>query len=143
MNKLSFTIFSLGLGFFLFFPAVVEGQGVSQMGGHLKHAYQPVVVSDTGWTRARVNNVAVNPGSRLVCVEAWNNATSMKSHLGCLDTDWTNSGIAANWSREFDAPTGTLMPGSYKVMYTYRASDGSWHDVTGMNGRAMNTMYTK
>lgn len=108
--------------------------------GSIRHAYQPTVVQDTGWMRARVNNVQMRSDDKLVCVEAFKTSDNMKNHLGCLPLDWSKT---QNWSQEFNAPTNWLGTGTYNVVYTYRAADGTWHNVTDMNGNTMNGSISK
>lgn len=113
-------------------------------GSELRHAYQPYVVQDTGWMRARVNNVTSVPQNRLVCVEAFRTDNNMKTHLGCLQTNiGTVNSTSDNWSTEFNAPTNWLNPGSYKVAYTYRGDNGQWYGIKSMNMQVMNGQYTK
>lgn len=120
--------------------AVFPASAFAQTAPDVRHAYQPTMVHNTGWMNARVNNVVMNPNDRLVCVEAFPTTGAAKTHLGCLDVHW---GQANHWSQEFNAPTNWLGSGTYNVKYTYRAGDGTWHDVTDMSGNTMSGTVTK
>ena len=121
------------------------GQPVNQgsTGSEIRHAYQPTVVTETGWTRARVQNVTNMPKHTLVCVEAWNQMNNSRTHLGCLHVDLAAWGSMDNFAREFDAPTSWLTPGKYTIAYNYQAADGSWHAVRSMNLDTLNGNYTR
>lgn len=126
-------------GLFLI-PSVVS----ADEGNTLRHAYKPVTVQSTNWMRARVNNHTQMAQKRLVCVEAFNNANNMKTHLGCLWVDlapmWSQTG---NWAMEFNAPTHMLAPGSYTVVYTYQDEGGMWHRIKSMNMQMQDGMYVR
>lgn len=113
-------------------------------GSALKHAYKPVTIQETQWTRARVNNHTTIPQKRLVCVEAFNNANNAKTHLGCLWVDLAGMGtVDSMWAAEFDAPTSWLSPGSYTVVYTYQDEGGMWHRINSMTNQVQNGMYVR
>lgn len=115
-------------------PNTAQGAATTNTGWNgntLKHAYNPVTVPQTGWTRARVNNMSNAHQDRLVCVEAWRQGT--KNHLGCLRLDLNPMGTAnelGGWAKEFDAPTAWLAPGNYKVEYTYQGANGMWQPIS-------------
>lgn len=102
----------------------------------LRHAYQPTTIQSgdqKGWMKARVDNFAVVDQTRLVCVEAFNQATNRKTHLGCLSV--------SSGANEFNAPTHWLRPGWYRVVYTYQATNGSWHRILSTNLRIQDGWY--
>ena len=103
-------------------------------------AYKPYVTANKEMT-ARINNHSMSNQNRLVCVEAWNNASGAKTHLGCL---WLGlDGMGGTWwGKEFNAPTYLLKTGSYTVRYTYKASDGFWHTIKSVNMTAQSGSYT-
>ena len=109
--------------------AVSADQGSSST---LVHAYRPYKVAETNWTRARVNNNTMTAQKRLVCVEAFSNATGAKTHLGCLWVQLDPMGVNS-WAKEFDAPTSWLKPGSYTVVYTYQDDQGMWQHIMSVN----------
>lgn len=116
-------------------PSVAYAQKNSTTRGRdIRHAYKPFVVNQTGWMRARVNNVTMMPQARLVCVEAFRMSNAMKNHLGCLSIDWPMSN---NWSTEYDAPTNMLSQGNYNVQYSYQDGEGKWHGVKSMDDQVM------
>lgn len=121
--------------------------GVGATHADFNHAYQPQVVrgdatrpasefpnSQAGWMHARVNNTTGVGKTPLVCVEAFRG--SRKTHLGCLTLTMGVSGFSdANWAQGFNAPTNLLtVPGTYRVVYTYRDEMGKWHRIKGPNG---------
>lgn len=140
LSALAFAAFVLLLS-----PSVASAQQNdlrSDFGGEVRHAYQPTTVQSTRWMRARVNNITNMPVKRLVCVEAFNNASSTKTHLGCLwvDLSATNS-TTGMWAAEFDAPTAWLRPGHYTIVYTYQDQFGNWNRVTSMTGQVLNGVF--
>ncbi len=129
LKKLLF-VFLFLISLFLVGPSITSA--AEMVGKALQHAYRPYR-TETNWTRARVNNVTSAPQKRLVCVEAWNNVTGGKTHLGCLWVDLAPMGSMSDWAKEFDVPTSWLAPGSYTIRYSYQADDGSWHGISGMS----------
>lgn len=111
--------------------------------GTLRHAYKPVIVENTKNMRARLDNFTSAPVSRLVCVEAFNTVSNMKTHIGCLkvSADMMNSTMG-DWAFEFNAPLDQLTKGSYKVVYTYQGTDGMWHHIKSINMQVWDGMYT-
>ena len=109
--------------------AVAPTAASAASNGSLRHAHQPYVVAGTGAMRARVDNFATMPQSRLVCVEAFRTDNGAKTHLGCLTLNLASYRSADQWAVEFDAPTYWLKHGNYRVVYTYQAADGSWHRI--------------
>ncbi len=109
-------------------------------GDTLRHAYKPYTVTETRAMRARVDNFSTAPQKRLVCVEAWNNASGAKNHLGCLWVDLQGMG-GESWAVEFDAPTFTLKAGSYTVAYTYQDEWGKWHRIKSVNMQVSDGAY--
>lgn len=109
-------------------------------GTTLRHAYRPVTVDTTRAMRARVDNFTPVAQKRLVCVEAFNNATNVKTHLGCLWVDLSPMG-GNMWAAEFDAPTYKLVAGNYTVVYTYQDDAGSWHRIKSTDLKVMDGMY--
>lgn len=140
MRKLFLTLFAVG-GFLLFAPNTVSAQGAEE--GTLRHAYKPVVVSTTGAVRARVDNFSTAPVKRLVCVEAFNNISNAKTHIGCLWVELDSYNSTGMWAKEFDAPTTMLMPGSYRVVYTYQGTDQVWYRVKSLTMQVEDGMVTK
>ena len=130
LKSLILTLTFLVVALFVFTGSASADEG----SGTLRHAYKPTTVAATQWTRARVDNFTAVQQKRLVCVEAFNNATNAKTHLGCL---WVNlapmGSTVSDWAFEFDVPTNMLSPGSYNVVYTYQADDGSWHQIKSVN----------
>lgn len=121
-------------------PAVVAGTP-THSDGTLRHAYKPVTVTENGMMRARVNNMTSAPVNTLVCVEAFNNATSNKTHLGCLRVMLDPTKTDGMWAREFDAPTNWLKPGNYTIVYTYQGTNDVWHRVLSMQMTVQDGMY--
>lgn len=107
------------------------------VGHDLRHAYQPFQMQN-GDVRARVNNVTGNAQNKLVCVEAWNNATNAKKHLGCMTMNWNQ-----NWSQEFNTPTNNLGAGNYSVQYSYQDANGMWHGIVSMDDKITHGNVTK
>lgn len=140
MNKLISVLSFLVIGVVVF---AFSGNSVSaaSTNGTLRHAYKPFVVDSTRAMRARIDNFSTSPQSRLVCVEAFNQATGAKSHLGCLTLDLAAYNSMEAWAVEFDAPTYWLKPGSYRVVYTYQATDGSWHRIKSIFLQQLDGMY--
>ena len=140
MNKIISLLTFLVVGVFAFAlsgtPALASGTN-----GTLRHAYKPYVVSSTWAMRARIDNFSTSPQSRLVCVEAFNQATGAKSHLGCLTLNLAAYNSMDAWAAEFDAPTYWLKPGNYRVVYTYQAANGSWHRVKSIFLKQLDGMY--
>lgn len=141
MKKLLFSIL-LTAGMLLFFPVNASAHGNADE-STLRHAYKPVVVENTKNMRARLDNFTSAPVSRLVCVEAFNTANNMKTHIGCLkvSADMMNSTMG-DWAFEFNAPLDQLTKGSYKVVYTYQGTDGMWHHIKSINMQVWDGMYT-
>lgn len=106
----------------------------------LRHAYKPVQVEDTNAIRARVNNMERMDVNRLVCVEAFNVKNNVKTHIGCINAKLGAHQVSTNWGFEFDAPLNTVKSGNYKVVYTFQATDGSWHKVRSMNLKVQDGM---
>lgn len=131
--------------FFILAALVLVPSGVSadEGNGTLRHAYKPFTVTETGWTRARVDNFSGVAQKRLVCVEAFNNATNTKTHLGCLWVDLAPMGSTSDWAFEFNAPTHMLSPGTYNVVYTYQAADGMWHRIKSINLQMQDGAFTR
>lgn len=132
-------IFLLGVFFVMPKPASAE-----EAGGALRHAYKPVTVESTGMMRARVDNFTTSQQKALVCVEAFNNANNVKTHLGCL---WVNlapmGSTVSDWAFEFDATTNMLSPGNYNVVYTYQDAGGSWHQIKSINLQMQTGAYVR
>lgn len=131
------------LGLLLFLGLMVlstSGASAHADDSSYRHAYKPYVVAGTNEMRARINNHSTVSQNRLVCVEAFNNASGAKTHLGCL---WvgTDAMGGTNWAREFNAPTYLLKTGTYTVKYTYKAWDGSWHAIKSVNLTTQNGHY--
>lgn len=117
-------------------------QGHTLAVGHdLRHAYQPFQTQN-GDVRARINNVTMNAQNKLVCVEAWNNASNVKTHLGCLTMNWNQNNNNV-WSQEFDTPTNKLGSGNYSVQYSYQDTNGMWHGIVSMDDNVTHGNVTK
>lgn len=126
-------VFLFAAGLALFTPKSASAHEVDAS-STLRHAYKPVVIEKTQTMRARVDNFSHQPVSRLVCVEAFNKANNVKTHLGCLTVNLNGfNSTVGDWAFEFDAPTYLLTPGSYNVVYTYQGTDGSWHRVKSVS----------
>lgn len=111
-------------------------------GDTLRHAYKPYQVTGRNAVNARVDNFSTQPVKRLVCVEAFNNSSGVKTHLGCLWVDLASYNSQGNWAYEFETPTGQLRPGSYRVVYTYQGSDGGWYHIKSVTMQVTDGMYT-
>ncbi len=130
----------LFLGFL--FLGSLSSVAAQEKGTTLRHAYKPFTVSETRMMRARVDNFSSDPQKRLVCVEAFNNATNVKTHLGCLWLDLAAFNSPGMWATEFDAPTNTLSAGNYTVVYTYQETDGTWHEIKSVELNMLRGMFT-
>lgn len=139
MKKFFFALLFL-VGILLVSPSAVSADDGS--GSTLTHAYKPFTVAGTNWTRARINNNTVMAQKRLVCVEAFNNATNAKNHLGCLWVQLDPMG-SNMWAKEFDAPTAWLNPGSYRVVYTYQDDQGMWQHIKSVNMQVWDGAFTR
>lgn len=138
-NKLVLFAFFVILAVIFILP---RNASADEGNGTLRHAYKPFTVTETKWMRARVDNFSAVPQKRLVCVEAFNVSTNAKTHLGCLWVDLAGRG-GDMWAAEFDAPTNMLSPGTYNVVYTYQAADGSWNRIKSINLEMQDGMYTR
>lgn len=107
----------------------------------LRHAYKPYQVAGRNTMNARVDNFDNQPVKRLVCVEAFNNASGRKTHLGCLWVDLAAHNSLNQWAAEFEAPTNWLKTGSYRVVYTFQSPNGSWHRIMSVNLTANDGSY--
>jgi hypothetical protein len=97
--------------------------------------------SQVNWTHARVNNNTVTFQNPLVCAEAFSGRR--KAHLGCLYLNLGPNGASTvDWAEEFNVPTQTLGHGTWRIVYTYKGTDGVWHRLLGVDGRAMYGMIT-
>lgn len=140
MKKLLMAIlFAAGLLFVLPTSASAD-DNINNAGSTLRHAYQPTTVATTQMMRARVDNFSTSAQKRLVCVEAFNNASNVKTHLGCLWVELDPMG-GKNWAAEFDAPTNWLRPGSYTVVYTYQDDSGNWQRIRSLTLQQQDGMY--
>lgn len=140
MKRILLTLIFL-LGIFLVLPRPASA---AEEGTDLRHAYKPVTVASTGMMRARVDNFTNVQQKRLVCVEAFNNANNVKTHLGCLWVDLAPMGsTVSDWAFEFDVPTNMLSPGAYTVVYTYQDAGGSWHQIKSINLHVLNGAYVR
>lgn len=115
---------------FLLVPRGVFAQGTDE--DTFRHAYKPYVNPDNSM-KARVDNFSTMPGTRLVCVEAFNNATGAQRHLGCLSISLAAFNTSGMWAMDFNAPTFMLGPGSYKVVYNYKGVDNMWHHIRSVD----------
>ena len=137
---------NLLLAFCFILAAIVLVPNASADEGNntLRHAYKPFTVTETKWTRARVDNFSDTPQKRLVCVEAFNVATNAKTHLGCLWVDLAaHNSSTGSWAAEFDAPTNMLSSGTYNVVYTYQGGDGMWHRIQSISLQMQDGMFTR
>ena len=131
------------LGLFVFLSLVVLSTAqasASTIDHSYRHAYKPVVVMETKEMKARINNHSSMNQNNLVCVEAFNDTTGKKTHLGCL---WLSLDAMGGqwWGKEFNAPTYMLAKGSYTVKYTFRSNDGSWHPIMSIWLKTQNGNY--
>lgn len=112
-------------------------------GTTLRHSYRPFTNTVNNAMRARVDNFTPTQQKRLVCVEAWNNASGARNHLGCLWVDLApmNSTVA-NWASEFEAPTYWLKRGTYTVVYTYQDEMGNWNRIRSTTLQKLDGTYT-
>ncbi len=140
MKKL-FAVILFVAGFLFVFPTPAHAQETDA--GTLRHAYKPTVVVATGAMRARIDNFAAMPVQRLVCVEAFQAPSNLKTHLGCLPVSLDRFNSMGMWAVEFDTPTTMLMPGSYRLVYTYRGSDNNWYQVKSVGLQPQEGWLTK
>ena len=139
--KRLFVLLLVVLGALFVMPSIARAD---EGDGALRHAYKPVTVASSGTMRARVDNFTMSQQKTLVCVEAFKNSNNVKTHLGCLWVDLAPMGSTVNnWAFESDAPTNLLGPGSYSVVYTYQAGDGSWHQIKSIDMQVQNGMYVR
>lgn len=135
--KKALLVFALVLGFM----ALASGkEAKAATNGTLKHAYKPYTVTKTRAMRARIDNFAPAQ-TRLVCVEAFNQANGAKTHLGCLSVPFASYNSDGAWAFEFDTPTYWLAPGNYRVAYTYQDDFGDWHQIKSVNQTVMDGSY--
>ena len=107
----------------------------------LAHAYKPVSKYETNEVQARVNNNTNVSQKRLVCVEAFNSSSNIKTHLGCLWVDLAPMNSGGMWAMDFNTPTNNLKPGNYRIVYTYQDEGGMWHHIKSINHQVWDGSY--